>query len=173
VQRKSISNSSASAFNAKNADIPFSIRWIHNCFMFKRDDVFDSSKIISPFPCVELFSWFKRIEKSSIAIWAIWQSTCCQWIVKQNCDSVLLIIYRCHCVRHSPQHLSSSASGCSNEINVHCVLPPSRHTKHQINECVMDGSWFDWQQMKYIWKLSDLKFLSCLICFSAKKTIST
>ena len=34
MQRKSISISSANAFNAKNADIlPLSIRWIHNCIL--------------------------------------------------------------------------------------------------------------------------------------------
>jgi len=63
------------------------------------------------------------------------------------------------------------ANGCSNETNVHCVLPPS-HTKHQINECVRDGIWCNWQQMKYISKLmSDiLKFLSLPNIFSVKKT---
>jgi len=88
-----------------------------------------------------------------------WQSTCCRWIVQQSCDSVLVITHRCHCEGHSLQHLSSWANRCSNETNVHSVLQPSRHTKHQINEWAMDGFWCDWQQVKSILKLSDLKFL--------------
>ena len=61
MQRKSISISSANSFNAKNADIlPFSIRWIHNCILLL--NVSDTSKRILAFPCLELFSWFKRIK---------------------------------------------------------------------------------------------------------------
>jgi len=41
-------------------------------------NVLDTSKIISivlPFPCMEMFSWFKCI-KNQLRI-AIWQSSCC------------------------------------------------------------------------------------------------
>jgi len=94
-------------------------------------------KVFYLFPCMELFSWFKRI-KNHQGI-AIWQSTCCRWIVHQSCDSDLMQL--CHCVGHSIQRLSSWAKGCWNETNIHRVLPPSRHSKHQIDESVRDGIW--------------------------------
>jgi len=139
VRHKSSSISSASAFNTKNADIlPFSIRWIHNCVLRLNEAMSRTHpKVFYRFPCMELFRWFKRI-KNHQGI-AIWQSTSCRRIVQQSCDSVLLITQRCHCVGHSLQHLSSWANGCWNETNIHRVLPPSRHSKHQIDESVRDG----------------------------------
>jgi len=78
-------------------------------------------KIFLPFPYMEMFSWFKRI-KNRVRI-AIWQSTCCRWIVQQSYDSVLLITHLWHCLVHSLQHFSSWTNGCSKETNAHCVLP--------------------------------------------------
>jgi len=47
-----------------------------------------------------------------------------------------------HCVTTGLVQTTASSpwvNGCSNARNAHCVLPPSCHTKHRINECVMDG----------------------------------
>ena len=47
-------------------------------------------------------------------------------------------------------------------------------TQSQIKECVRGGFWCDQQQVKSIWKVSDLlKFLRCLFFLSAKKTTTT
>jgi len=126
MQSKSISTSSANAFDAKNADIlPFSIRWIHNCMLLLNDDISSTSKSILPFTCLELFSWFKHKKSPK----KIWQSTCCRWIVQQRYDSVLLI--------NTPVPLRGPLSPTSflkrqrifkNKTNVHCVLPTSHHT---------------------------------------------
>jgi len=142
MQHKPISTYSANAFNAKNADIlSFIIRWIRNFILrLKATMSWTHLKVVYLFYCMELFSWFKRIKNH---LKNIWQSTCCWWTVQQSYDSVLSITHWCHCMEHSPRHLSSWANECSNETNVHCVLPPSRHTKHQTNECMMDGFWCD------------------------------
>jgi len=132
VQRKSSSISSASAFNTKNTDIlPFSIRWIRKCVLHSNETMSRTHpKVVYLFPRMKLFSWFKRIK--NLQGIAICQSTCCRWIVHQSCDSVLT--QRCHCVGHSLLRLSSWANGCRNETNIHRVLPPSRHSKHQVDD---------------------------------------
>ena len=171
VQRKSISIFSASAFNTKNADILlFSIRWIHNCVLCLNETM--SRTHLNVYYLFRAWSCLADSDIKNHQIMAIWQST--------SVDESFSKVMRFCSFNNAPVSLrgplspapflmESWANGCSNETNAHCVLPPSRYTKHQINECVMDGFWCDWQQRKYIWKLSDLlKFLRCLI-FSRRR----
>jgi len=63
MQSKSISTSSAYAFKAKNRySYIFNLMDTGLYFTFKRDAVSNTSKSVLPFPCLKLFSSFKRIK---------------------------------------------------------------------------------------------------------------
>ena len=66
------------------------------------------SWIVDTFKIFYLFPEWKCLAGSNV--WknhlriAIWQSTCCRWIVQQSYDYVLLVAHRCHRVDNSLQH---------------------------------------------------------------------
>jgi len=122
------------------------------------------SKSILSILCLEMFNWFKRMKKSPKNRYLVihmlsYNRSAKLWFSSFNKEPVSLRV-------PLSQHLSSWANGYSNETNAHCVLPPSRHTKDQIDVRVRDGIWCDWEQMKYISKL-----MSDLLKFFAAKFI--
>ena len=93
-------------------------------------------------------------------LWSSMHITWCR-IVEQSYDYVLFITHRWHCEENSLQNLSSWTDGCSNEINVQCVLPSSQQCFLSHQRPVFFPTSFKNCQIF-------LKFLRCLI-FSRRR----
>jgi len=139
-------------------------------FIFKCNDVLDTSKNVLSFPCV--FCWLKCTKISpknrQLAIYLLsFNRSAKVWFRS-------LIKHRCHCVGTLSSIFLIESMDVQMKQTSTVLCPISPH-KHQINECARDGIWCDWQQMKYIFKLMSgrLKFLSLPNLFQVKTTTRT
>jgi len=118
----------------------------------------DTSKNIFSVPCIEVCNWFKWLKKSAN------NSTLTSYLSLNHSARLWFCSFK-----KAPISLRRLATfsrsffviinGCSERTKTRCIVPPSRHTKHQTNEYIRVGIWCDWQQIRF-WNLSLLEACS-------------